>query len=60
MVIVEDDNPNNQKGITYRSTKTPVLLQVQLKDNLDVKQNETQRIVSKDMIDLSVPATVST
>jgi hypothetical protein len=57
-LLVEDDNPLNAKGFTYRSKSTPVLLEVQLKDNLEVNQDETQRTMSKEMFNFNVPVKI--
>ena len=56
MALVDDyDNP---KGVTYRSVKTPVILELHLINDLEVNENETQRIINKNMLDRNIPATV--
>lgn len=51
------DNPYS-KDLTYRSTSTPVILELQLKNDLDIKENETQCEISREMLDLRTPAKV--
>lgn len=58
MDLVEDDNPFNQKGFTYRSVYTPVIFQVYLKNDLEIIQDETHRLINKDMIDFEKPVDV--
>jgi len=59
MALVDDlDNPGNIKGVTYRSTITPVILEVPLKNDLVAEKNETQREISRELLDLAIPAKV--
>lgn len=59
MALVGDfDNPNNIKCATYRSTLTPVILEVQLKNDLNATEKETQREISRELLDLETQAKV--
>jgi len=58
MIMVEDPNPHNVKGFTYRSKQTPCILQVQLKEDLESRPYELNRKISKALLDFEKPVNV--
>lgn len=58
MSLVEDNNLRNIKGVTYRSFKTPIILRIELNNELKENPNEVQRLIHKNEINFNVPATV--
>jgi len=57
-LVDDDDNRFNLKGLTYRSIKTPVIIEVQLKNDLIPNENETHRVINRELFDLKATAKV--
>ena len=56
MALVTRDDEG--KGFTYRSKTTPLILEVQLKDEMEPKSDEVSRTIRKELIDFTKPAKV--
>lgn len=58
MSLVEDNNLHNIKGFTYRSYKTPIILRIELNNELKENPNEVQRLIRKSEINFNMPASI--
>ena len=58
MSLVEDENRNNPIGYTYRSVYTPIILEVQLKNEMNAVNDEKSCEMDWSLIDLSQPIKV--